>query len=63
MINRQPTKSRADRELEPEHDTVDLTAEELLSTVGGSGVHLNLEIEKGPKTHGNGHPHGPHGKH
>lgn len=63
MINRQPNNSRADREPEPEHDTVDLSAEELRATVGGRGIHLNLEIEKGPKGDGNHHQHGPHGKH
>jgi hypothetical protein len=63
MINRQTNSSRADRELEPEHETVELSAEELRSTVGGSGIHLNLEIEKGPKGHNHSHEHGPHGKH
>jgi hypothetical protein len=62
MINQQPEKSRADRELEPEHESVDLTADELRSISGGSGVFLNLEVEKRSKTDGNPHSHGHHGK-
>lgn len=60
MANQQPEKSRADRELEPEHGTVDLTAEELRAVSGG--VFLNMEINRRPRT--DGHPHGqtPHGK-
>jgi hypothetical protein len=63
MINQQPEKSRADRELELEHDTVDLTAEELRAVAGGSGVFLNIEVDKHSKTDGNPHSHGHHGKH
>jgi hypothetical protein len=62
MVNQQPEKSREDRELEPEHDTVDLTTDELRSLSGGSSIHLNLEIEKRPKTHGHSHERTPHGK-
>jgi hypothetical protein len=62
MVNQQPEKSRADRELESEPDTVDLTADQLRSISGGSGVFLNLEIEKRPKTDGNPHSHRHHGE-
>jgi len=30
----------------PSHDTVELTAEELRSISGGSGISLNLEVER-----------------
>ena len=62
MVNQQPEKSRAESELEPEHDTVDLTADELRSIAGGSGVFLNLEVEKRPKTDGHPHSHRHHGE-
>jgi hypothetical protein len=62
MVNQQPEKNRAECELELENDTVDLTTDELRSLSGGSGIHLNLEIEKRPKTHGHPHERTPHGK-
>lgn len=62
MSNQQPEKGRTDRELELEHDTVDLTADELRSISGGSGVFLNIEVKKGSKTGGTPHSHGHHGK-
>ena len=60
MVNQQLEKGRADRELEPEHESVDLTADELRSISGG--VFLNIEINKRPNTDGRTHQRGPHGK-
>jgi hypothetical protein len=61
MVNQQPEKSRAERELEPEHDTANLTADELRAISGG--VFLNIEIDKRPNSDGRTHERGHHGKH
>lgn len=62
MAKQQPENLRADGELEPEPATVNLTADELRSLSGGSGVMLNIEIDKRPKSHGHPHERGHHGK-
>ena len=60
MVNQQPEKSRADLESQPEHETVDLTVDQLRSVAGG--IFLNIAIEKAPKADGNPHGHNHHGK-
>jgi len=60
MVNQQPGKSRTANEPETQGDTVNLTAEELRSIAGGSGVFLNLEIDKHTEKNGHHSPHIPH---
>ena len=62
MASRQPEKSRVDRDPNAEHDTVDLTADELRSIAGGRGVLLNIEIDKRSGNDRDPHHHRPHGK-
>jgi hypothetical protein len=62
MASRQPEKSRVNRESKPEHDTVDVSAEELRSIAGGRGALLNIEIDKRSGPDGNPHHHHPHDK-
>jgi hypothetical protein len=62
VASRQPEKSRVNRESKPEHDTVDVTEEELRSIAGGRGVLLNIEIDKRSGPDGNPHYHRPDDK-
>ena len=62
MASRQPEKSRVDRDPNAEHDTVDLTADELRSLAGGRGVLLNIEIDKRSGDARDPHHHRPHDK-
>ena len=62
MASRQPEKGRVNRESNSEHDTVNLTADELRSIAGGRGVLLNIEIDRRSGPDGNRHHHRPHDK-
>jgi hypothetical protein len=60
MVNQQPGKSRTENEPDTEHETVNLTVEELRSVSGGNHVYLNLEIDRHTSKEGHPPPPSPH---